>query len=1307
MSLNNRYNQIAVKVIYCENKGSGWMYNPPNSEYTYIFTAKHCFCNDEMNKENGKIKLETIIKENIDINNITIKRFISRRDGWENEEYYKVKEIYLAEGGIDLAIILIDRKVLSDNVILLSAKENVKKRITLFGYPTLIEQAPIPYKKLDDFTINNIEDDGYIEIKHENLDTFDFDSKRAMDSLSGSGMFIYNEKENKIYSIGTYTGLSAPGAAYNHYSGEGIESIQAVVDENNLDKVEVIENGEIIQFNQHYLSIDQWEKDNPNLYTRKWFETESSANIIENIKIHFDDNNNDNIIYILGPSGSGKTRTVYEACKRYSSKLSIMYFKKYNEQVINVLNSLKNINNKYYIVIDEVDAGAYQEINSKFAIENLRIILIGVAKEYEQYNDSSIIYKESPTEIEMQKIITVNTENFLNKDQVQKICLLAKSDLRLAFLIGDIWKKDGEVSIGGDNSVTSYSSLNQIFNRILFQYRDVIGNEEAFKKNYSILCTLLDIEYKGKDVNEIELLAKYYGVSKLELLRTIDIATKCLLGEERYNYFEACPRVLSTYLFEKEIWPSLKGDIIGFINSINDIMRKRFRDRILECNDSIRREGEEAFASRFLDIYSKFDLELINSKDKAKVFRLESEFIPKVSLEWLNKSLQLALKEKRNLNTLCYGTRRNIVWMLEHLIVFKDCFYECEKSLLLLAENETEIGLYNNSAGVWVSLFRILLSNTSLSFDERSKLFFKRMNDISCKNYNLITKAITSILINNTISTIIPPKVIGGRLVPKLWEPRADELESIKECFLDQLIAQLRVIEDEKHEILIDYFIDNIYSFIVNGYGEKIINYMLNCNRIKHERLILLRAIMENNLNAFFQLNDNKDVNNAHDQYIINFLINKIKLIKLYSVDDKFLLAINLVYYRLDENNKKKYIDDLAQEIVTEKVNLDKYTEYFEKLKVNETINEIFYKIGQIDKAQYYSSYICDLFRKKILTNLVIKYMSGIKEEENSTCINFSKLLDEYEDIEPEYVLYIIIFSDLSKGGFDRIINIINKGISNYNVLNNLRYYEWNQFLDENKKIFLFRCLKNKARNDTNLVILYLNSLWNNKTISNERAEIVLDILKNSINNTELWIWESNIKLISNDYDKEKIDILINSFLESNSSDREESIINMIEEYGSKYSYIIVPKIGNAMLIKNDFIPKSYKGFFEIFNIEDVQKWVNDNGEEAAIIVARHMLSPKSIDTDQIYVPELTRWILEKFETSDKVYCEFIRSRYAWVVYSVGEIIENYDKLVQEKKAYLNHPLRRIREWAKYEINRYNQIMEDNKKMKAIDERNK
>lgn len=1297
MNLYEIYKEITVKITYLEQQGSGWMYNPPDSKYTYVFTAKHCFSSDELNGTGNELKLDTIKKEDIDINNIKLDRFISRKVGWEKQDKYKVKDIFFAQGLIDIALLIIERIELPGNIKLLSLTKEIDKKIFIYGYPNAIKTLSKPTKKLDDFTINEIEED-CIELTHVNLDSFNYSSKDVMDSFSGSGLFICDENQFQIYAIGIFTGLSAQDGVYNHYVGESIESIRDIINEYQLENINIVD-GDFIQYSPYYLNIEQWANSNQEFYKRNWVNIESAESFIESIIMHFEDDSSNNIRYVVGPSGSGKTRTVYEACNRYTNKNSIMYFEKYSSDVRNILTSLRYTEKKYYIVIDEVDVEAYQEINRKFSLNNLRIILIGVAKEYQEFNDSSISYKTPPTDVEVQEIIRGNSTN-LDSDQIKRITLLSKSDLRLAFLIQYIWQKDGEVSIGEKNGITRYTSLGQIFEKIINQYNHIIGDKNKFKEDYSRLCTLLDIGFRDYEEKELQLLSDYYKIDKLEFLKSIEIASICMLGEKKFNFFEPCPRVLSNYIFEKEIWPSLKNDFNNFMDSINDVMRKRFKERIEGCEESIRKEGEEAFASRFQQKYSVYDLNLINTEEKAKMFRFESEFIPNITLKWIYESLLIALKEKNNLNMLFYSTRRNIVWMLEHLTIFKDCFYECEKSLLLLAENETELRLGNNSSAIWSSLFSIFLSNTSIPFNERSKLFFKRMDDIPSQKYELITKSISIILISRNISRIVPPDVIGGRLVPKVWEPKEVDIRNLQLEFLNELLNKLNSVENSKHDIIIKYFIDNIISFINNGFGKEILNYIINNDKVKHNEIIRLRAHMENTKNSLLSLDNLNFIN----KYTLDFVEKWIGKIELKNINDTFLFLSNLVYYRLDKNSRNQYIENIAKQFLENKFDFNKYTNYMQtNFLEKETINQLFFSLGKIDINNYYFQYIIKLFKEKKLTNLVIQYIRGNEKCNNSIRDKFMELLDKYADREAEYILHITTLVDLTEEGFDRILHIIENGINNYKPLENLRYYEWNQLLGENKKVTLFNYLKSQDNYEAYLLILNLNALWRNNTISEERADLLIDIIKTKFSDIEryLWIWEDNIRLIPEKYYLDKIDILTKTFKENNDISVEDLVITIIMEYDGKYSDIIVPKLGEAMLEKDSFMLKSYKGLFEGFNILDVKNWVKERGEQAAIIIAHHMLSPKPTEEDNTYVPELTRWIFEKFETNDKVYLEFIRSRYNFVVYSVGEIIQNHDKLIKEKKPYLKHPLRRIREWAKYEINRYNDIVENDKKMKV------
>jgi hypothetical protein len=1304
MSKINDLKEFTIKIEYNERYGSGCIYNAPNSDYTYIFTAKHCFA-DVQNIINDEIVIESIKKEDINGDNIHISRHISRSK-WDCD--FKVKDIFLAEDDIDVAIIVISKKDISADLKLMKVKANGKYDVSIYGYPEkLFDNKKYPTQHIGGYMVevDNINGEFQFNIE-ECLDTFNCEAKTAIDAFSGCGVF--REVVNQIYLVGIYNEVKVIDVAYNTLIGQDVSNFEKIINENNLAKLDIIYQEEHVSNIDKFISLNKWEKASL-CDLSKWVDINSSRQIIETVKEHFNSDNNENILYIIGDSGIGKTRAVLEACKSNEIYKDVKYFEKYKTVDNKFLEELKISQSKSYIVIDDVTLEEWEEVNKYWEKNcNMRMVLIGVLPKNKRTISSGICYKDSPDKKEVKQILENNCE--LGEELINQIINLSDNDLRLALLIKDTFIKGNDISLLSSNDFNNrYTDLKSIYNRIIEQYKDEFDDVREFKKIYSKLCIFIEIGLKGNSKNELEVLKEHFNIDSYDMSKVINEAEKFSLGKIKYEYFETSPRVLSRYIFENVSWPAIKDELKPFMDNITDMMRKRFLNRVEECSPEIRKEVLEALASWFCGIFSIFDLSLINDDSKAKIFSVYTEFLPDLGLSWILNSLEQAIKNNSDLSHLYFRARRYIVWLVEHLSAFEEHYYLCEKILFILAQNETELHLGNNSKATWGGLFYITFSNTEVPFNKRCELFLKRIDDVSLKDFDIITQVITDNLSQWAKWSIVPPKVIGGRIVPKAWNPKNyEEEELLKHKFLSDIFKKAEELETNKTDLLIDYFISNIVSFINFDFLVEIVEFLISFIEFDSEKLSLLRSNLQNYIYTL-KMTD-KDKEKPNDSIILIESI--LEKIKPQTINEEFLTFLNTDYYRLgDENRRNEIVSDFSVKIIQNELSLEKYNEYFIYKCANNTIlSFLMQKLGENDVNDNYYCYIEKLLKSNLLNNIVANYMYGYKIRKKILPEKFIKLLEEYKYKYSDYILSITVYVDLSDSGFYRTLEIIKNGTKNSSILGNFRYIEWNTFLDESKKLVLLKTIRHYvSKQEANRLILFLNYMWQNKTISNERIKLVISVLYDISEkyDMDLWIWEENIKIIPNNYIKEKIEILINTFERNHDLTLHEYIIKIIRYLGKDYSNIIVPEIGKVFMNTKNFyiLNEVYKGLFDDFNICDVKKWVIKEGEDAAIVVARHLKSPEPNEENNIYVPELTEWILYTYENSDKVFQEFIKGRYLFQAYSVDEKIAEHDNLVKKMHPYLNHRLRRIKEWAKYEIKHSETIIEDHKNNEIINER--
>ncbi len=91
-------------------------------------------------------------------------------------------------------------------------------------------------------------------------------------------------------------------------------------------------------------------------------------------------------------------------------------------------------------------------------------------------------------------------------------------------------------------------------------------------------------------------------------------------------------------------------------------------------------------------------------------------------------------------------------------------------------------------------------------------------------------------------------------------------------------------------------------------------------------------------------------------------------------------------------------------------------------------------------------------------------------------------------------------------------------------------------------------------------------------------------------------------------------------------------------------------------------------------------------------MIARH-LPPPVVEGGQPRVPELTAYVLQRFEGEDGVFHEFCAGVHSGAVYW-GNIAEQYEKQAEAARPFLTDRIRRIREWAMYEIEHGKELSE-------------
>jgi hypothetical protein len=100
---------------------------------------------------------------------------------------------------------------------------------------------------------------------------------------------------------------------------------------------------------------------------------------------------------------------------------------------------------------------------------------------------------------------------------------------------------------------------------------------------------------------------------------------------------------------------------------------------------------------------------------------------------------------------------------------------------------------------------------------------------------------------------------------------------------------------------------------------------------------------------------------------------------------------------------------------------------------------------------------------------------------------------------------------------------------------------------------------------------------------------------------------------------------------------------------------------------------------------EVLKSWLSAHGVDAARVLATHLPAPHLDGDGNPVVPPLTEYVLEHFEDDEEVFRSFCIGLHDFQVY-YGDIAEQHEKEAADAEKFLSHPLRRVHEWAEYEI---------------------
>ena len=532
---------------------------------------------------------------------------------------------------------------------------------------------------------------------------------------------------------------------------------------------------------------------------------------------------NDDTVHVRvrGEPGIGKTRLVLEATRADDLAPLVVYCKaaRFRNRVL--MDELLWDDNQFaaILVIDECDLSSSFDIWNELRRSDARIKLVTISNDYETktgditYPDTPPLDNEQIRQIitppldneQIRQIIQGDTSNpDFHADRWAEIC---SGSPRVAHVITenlrshpeDVLKPPGTVDIWG-RYVAGNDDLRSLEVR---QPQRVLRHLALFKR--------FGFAGKRSVVDEARSIAKKAEVPWIDFQEIVEgLRDRKILQGDFTLYIT--PKALHIKLWT-EWW-----DTYGTTFNLEEFTRDLTPELVEWFYEMFRYAAESEAASRIVkDLLGPDgpfrDGDYLMTRLGSRFFSALTEADPKAALKCLMRTLGTWDKETLLQFT---GGRRNVIWALEKIAVWRDLFADAARLLLALGEAENE-GCSNNASGVFAALFspaRGRVAPTEASPEERLPVLKEAFESGSKERRTLALKACNVALESRRFSRIGGPEYQGLRKEPEFWTPKtygeifdayrrvwnllAEQLASLPEeerkCGADILLQQARAL---------------------------------------------------------------------------------------------------------------------------------------------------------------------------------------------------------------------------------------------------------------------------------------------------------------------------------------------------------------------------------------------------------------------------------------------------------------------------------------------------------------------------------
>lgn len=530
--------------------------------------------------------------------------------------------------------------------------------------------------------------------------------------------------------------------------------------------------------NATYEILESW-KSHADM-NQKVFKGKAQEDIIQEIRRQLLSNTEAVHIRVTGESGIGKTRLVLESLDVDEIRPLAIYTDnpiRSKSQFLSYIGMPDN-NTEIVLVLDECSAETASDYWNRVQTLGKRIRLITI---YNEENNSNGRTKPiSLPSLEEEEIAEILRLYAIPEEHIRRWASFCEGSPRWAHIIGQNLQNNSKDILADPDNV-----------RVVDRY--IAGRDNPRSKPVRdrklIICFLSlfkRVGFKGSvsaEADEVFGIINKYDSSITracfdDCVRDLH-DRKILQGD---NTYYITPKPLQVKLWI-EWWEKYSGSVkISDFFTLSQSLVEGFHQMFRFAQES---ETAMKTVETLLGEKGPFaDGKIFHEEKNASFFLTLTEAAPAKALERLEETIGNWTKE--DIATFTSG-RREIIYALERIAIWKELFVRAMKVLIHLAEAENDTIYSNNSTGVFKSFFSVF-SPTEESPLKRLPLIEKLISSKNPIREDLAIKAI-DVALSDSYTRVIGAEYQGLKQEPSLWSPY-DNLTEVRE-YVDRVLSLL------------------------------------------------------------------------------------------------------------------------------------------------------------------------------------------------------------------------------------------------------------------------------------------------------------------------------------------------------------------------------------------------------------------------------------------------------------------------------------------------------------------------------------